>query len=550
MKAILAVDLGTGGPKVALVSTAGAILDDDFAPVRLLLSPGGAAEQDPEEWWQAITGCSRRLMERGSVPASDVVAVSVTAQWMGTVAVDESGRHLMNALIWMDSRGSEESRRLTGGGVEVPGTGYNAYRLWRWLRHTGGLPSRTGKDPVGHIRWIRRHRPEVYDAARTFLEPVDYLGLRLTGRTAASYDSITGYWCTDSRDLGRVGYVDSLVRQCGLERSKLPELLPTGAVLGDVSAEAATALGITTAAKVVMGTGDTASAAIGAGAVRDFDAHLYVGTSSWLSCHVPFRRTDIRTNITSLPSGIPGRYWVATEQEAAGKCLTWLVESVLFAGDALGGEGAPGDVLDRLNRLAADAEPGSGGILFIPWLNGERTPVDDHLLRGGWFNVALTADRGALVRAVFEGVALNTRWMLGAAERFVHRELPHGFEAVRFVGGGACSALWCQIMADVLDRPILQMARPTLANVRGAALCAAVALGECRWEDVPGLVEIEATYQPQQRNRAVYDRLFAAFTDFHRRNRRLYARLNEETPSWQQSRRHRAYSATGSASGR
>jgi xylulokinase len=485
---VLAVDLGTGGPKVGLVSTGGDVVAHTQGRTRLILLDGGGAEQDPEEWWQTIVAGVRDLVGRNVVPVDDIVAISVTTQWMGTVAVGRDGRPLMNALIWMDSRGAPYSTRLTGGGLEVPGTKYNARRLWRWLRLTGGLPSRTGKDPVGHILWLEHERPEVYAATATFLEPMDYLNLRLTGRPAASYDSATGYWSTDNRDLSRVRYVPELVRMGGLDRSRLPDLLPTGAVLGTVTPAVAAELGIGEHVQVVMGTGDTASAGIGAGAVRHYEPHLYVGTSSWLSCHVPFKKTDVFSSITSLPSGVPGSYWVATEQEMAGKCLTWLVDNVLYPDDGLtGGDTTlPAGVLDRLNTLAGGVAPGSGSVIFAPWLNGERTPVEDHLIRGGWFNVSLTTDRGAQ------------------------------------------SALWCQIMADVLGRPIHQVDEPALANVRGAGLCAAVALGYLRWDDIPQRITVAATYEPNPRLRGMYDRLFRAFTDIYRRNRRLYASMNRQ----------------------
>lgn len=527
---VLAVDLGTGGPKVALVSMRGEIVGHEVARNSVLLLPDGGAEQDPEEWWGTITGGMRRLVARGLVPVGDIVAISITSQWMGTVAVDEGGRHLMNAVIWLDGRGARHAAKVTGGALTVPGTGYGALKLYRWLRLTGGVPSRTGKDPVGHILFIRHERPDVYRATYKFLEPMDYLTMRLTGRAVASFASATGYWCTDNRGLGRgeVRYDEGLIAACGLEREKLPDLVPTGSVIGRITAGVAAALGLPESVAVVTSTGDTASAAIGAGAVEDYEAHLYIGTSSWLSCHVPFKRTRIRSNITSLPSGIPGRYWVATEQDAAGKCLSWLVENVLYPRDALSdvtGGGPPADVLERLNALAGEVPAGSEGVLFAPWLNGERTPVDDPWVRGGWFNVSLTTRRAALVRAVFEGVALNARWMLEATEGFVARERPGGFPHINFVGGGANSELWCQILADVLGRRIRRVKDPVLANVRGAGFSAAVALGFLRWEEIPGRVGIAGVFEPDAGNRGTYDRMYGAFLELYRRTRGIYARL-------------------------
>lgn len=519
---ILAVDLGTGGPKVALVSTEGDVIAHTVRRNDLLLIPGGGVEQDPEQWWTSIVDGIRELLGRQLVPAEQIMAISITAQWMVTVPVDDTGTPLANAISWMDDRGSPYARAVTGGGVTVPTVGYNARKLRRWLQITGGVPSRTGKDPVGHILWLKHERPEVYHATYKFLEPMDFLNMRLTGRFVASYDSIVGHWVTDNRDLAQVCYDEELLAWVGIDRHKLPDLVPTGSVVGRITPERARELGLGEHVQVVTGTGDTSSAGIGAGAVRDFEGHLYVGTSSWLSCHVPFKKTDLLHNITSLPSGIPMRYWVATEQDVAGASLTWLIDNVLLADDQLSVVNAPDDMLGALNEVAASAPPASNGVIFLPWLNGERTPVDDHRIRGGWINLGLATTRADLVRAVFEGVALNARWMLTYVERFIRRR----FDGLTYIGGGALSPLWCQIMADVLDRPIRQAAEPRLANVRGAALAAAVSLGHLRWEDIPARVAITETFTPDPSNRNAYDRAFDAFTEYYKRTRGIFAKLN------------------------
>jgi xylulokinase len=528
-RVIVAVDLGTSGAKVALVTTGGRILGYELQPVRLLLGPGGAAEQDPHEWFGAICTGLRRLLDRRIVPIGAIAAFSVTAQWMGTVAVDHRGHPIGNALIWMDSRGAPYVRQLIGGLPTLPGTGYNAVKLRRWLRASGGLPSRTGKDPVGHIQWIRHEQPERYAATRTFLDVPDYLNLRLTGRACAAYDTAVGFWATDNRDLDRVVYDEELVQLSGLDRAQLPDLVPTGTVVGYLTPTAAADLGLGDHGRrvqVVTATGDTSSAAIGAGAVGDYDAHLYIGTSSWLSCPVPFKRTDLRTNVTSLPSGIPGRWWVATEQESAGKALEWAIGAL-----GLGTRG--GDPFQELLALAATAPPGSGGVVFAPWLNGERTPVEDHHLRGVWFGMGLHTTRAHLARSVLEGVALNTRWMLDAVEGFVGRGRRGAvgggrsgrFEHVTLVGGGARSPLWCQIIADVLERPIRHVTAPRLANVRGAALAGAVALGELQWQDIPARIEIDATYEPYEPSQPVHAASYRTLVALHKRNRSVFPGL-------------------------
>ena len=526
---VLGVDLGTSGPKVALADARGRILAHAKAPVPLRLLPGGGAEQDPHAWWSAICAAAKQALADGAAhlghdPAPEVAAVCFSGQWGGTVPVAADGTATHPAVIWMDGRGAARTRAVAGGAPRVPGTGYNARRLRAWLAKTGGAPSLTGKDPVGQALFLKYERPEAYAAAAYLLDVPEYLTLRATGRAVAAYDTAVLRWCTDNRDARAVRWDAALVRQCGLDAAKLPELVAPASVVGPLTEAASQDLGLPRSAVVVAGTGDTTAAAIGAGAVRDYDAHLYVGTSAWLSCHVPGKKTDLRTSVASLPAAVPGRYWIATVQDVAGKAVDWLIDNVLH-------DARPEQALAELNALAAQSPPGARGVIFTPWLNGERTPVDDSSLRGGWFNASLQTDRADLARSVFEGIGYNARWMLEAVESFTGRTGPGGLGALRFIGGGASSPLWCQAMADILDREIHQVAEPVLANVRGAALLALVALGELTWEQIPGLVRIERVYRPDPDTRALYDRAYGAFRQLHRRNRRIYAQLNPPHPA-------------------
>jgi xylulokinase len=513
---ILAIDLGTSALKVALVSTTGEVVASEQETCRVKLLPGGGAEQDPRHWWDMITGASSRLMTRGGVPAGSVVAVACTAQWSGTVAVDERYEPLRDAIIWMDSRGAPYARGITHGLVNMQG--YGVDKLARWLRTTGGIPARSGKDSIAHILWLKHEEPETYRRTHLFLEPKDWLNAQLTGRPAASFDSIALHWVTDNRRPDRIRYDQALLRLAGIERSRLPELLPATDILGPLLPGPASALGVPAGIPVVVGSPDIHAAAIGAGATRDFQAHLYVGTSSWLTCHVPFKRTDLLHNMASLPAPIPGRYFVANEQETAGAALTFLRDRVLFSADP------PASAYAEFDRMAAQAPPGSHGVIFTPWLYGERTPVEDRFVRGGFHNLSLSADRDDLVRAVFEGVALNACWLLRTVERFTRRRL----EPIRFIGGGARSDVWCQIFADVFGRTIEQVADPVNANARGAGLLAAVALGELTFDQVPDRVKVAGTYQPESGTRQFYDELFTEFVGFYRRNRKAHARLNRQ----------------------
>ncbi len=506
---VLAIDLGTGGPKAALVDTDGRITAHEIEATPLELLGDGGAEQDPDAWWAAITRAVQRLVGAGHVAVDDIVAVSITSQWSGTVAVDAEGRHLYPAVIWMDSRGAPYVAEVVQGRLNV--AGYDPRRLQHWISRTGGIPSHSGKDPVAHILWLRHERPEVYRAAHAFLEPCDYLNARLTGRQVASFDSIVAHWLTDNRDLTDVRYDPQLLAWCGLTEDQLPELVPSASVVGTVLPSVAESWGLSPATRVVTATGDVHSAVVGSGALGDHEGHLYLGTSSWLSCHLPAKRTDVLHNMAALPSAVPGRYFLANEHEIGAGALLWLRDQVGLVGD-----------LDEANELATSAPAGSHRVIFTPWLNGERTPVDDHTIRAGWNNLSLTTDRADLVRSVFEGVAYNSRWLLDAVESFVKRPL----DGLNLIGGGARSDLWCQVHADVCDRVMRRVADPQHANTRGAAFVAWLALGRRSLAELNDAVTIEREFRPDPEAQAAYAPLYREFRKLYPAHKPIHRRLN------------------------
>ncbi len=338
---VLAIDLGTSGPKVGLVRRGRARGISAFEPVPLLLQPGGGAEQRPEDWWAAVVAAARRLpLERRPRDRHHRPVGGHGGRRRGGRAAG-AGRDL-----------DGHARRRGGkalAGARVRVAGYDPRKLARWVRRTGGAPSLSGRDSLGHILWLRAERPAIYGAAACFLEPVDWLGFKLSGRIATTGPTATLHWVTDTRDASRVTYDDDLLAVAGLRRDQLPELLGANAVLGTVSETARAELGLRAAVPVVAGTPDTMSAAVGSGATADHAAHLYVGTSSWLSCHVPYKRTDPLRSVASLPSALPGRWLVSCEQETAGA-------SVTLARDLL----APAGGYAELDELAGAAPPGAG----------------------------------------------------------------------------------------------------------------------------------------------------------------------------------------------
>ncbi len=517
----LAVDLGTSSMKVALITVSGKVLGWESEPIKLYVTSDGGAEQSPDEWWGAFLSAAKRLLARKLVEVRMIRAVCCSTQGEGTVPVDQDGNALMNCILWMDMRGAPYLRKQFGGLINLDGI--SLFKILRWVRLTGGMPSPTGKDPAAHMLLVRERFPEIYARTYKFLNVLDFLNLRLTGRFAATYDSILTSWVTDQTAPEAVHYDPGLVRDCGIDSAKLPEIVPCTTVLGPLKKDVAEALGLSSDVQVVAGAIDNTAAAIGAGAVEDYATYLYIGTSSWMAAHVPYKKTDIAASLASVPCAVPRRYLLTALQATAGGNLTFLRDNILYHKDELLQEADVPDIFKVLDQIAARVPAGSNGVLYTPWIWGERAPVDDRHLRAGLYNISLHNTREDIIRAFLEGIAFNTRWLLLPVEKFLGRKVP----SINIVGGGAQSDVWCQIFADVMNVEIKQVQDPIYANARGAAWIAAVGLGEISFGDVPRLVEFKRTYTPRPENLAVYDERFAVFTQVYKQMKSVYKRLNQ-----------------------
>jgi xylulokinase len=337
-------------------------------------------------------------------------------------------------------------------------------------------------------------RPEVCAATRWFMEPIDYLAMRFCGVASATHASRLAMWMTDNRDLRRFTYDETLLASVGMNSEKLPGLVAAHSVLGPVLPDVANELGLSKDAVVVSSMPDLHAAAYGSGATRPFATHLALSTTSWISCPVPAKKTDVLHSIAAVPGLDNDSYVLIDNQETGAKSLEWF-QGVL----ATGGERMS---YDDMTALAATSPPGAHGVLFAPWLAGERSPVDDKRLRGGFTNLSITTSSADMIRAVLEGVAANSAWLFGYVEKFVGQTL----SPIRLVGGGAQSELWCQIFADTLDREVHQVTNPMTAQLRGAALSASVALGIRSLKELDSLETPVTVFVPETNHADTFKR--------------------------------------------
>jgi xylulokinase len=495
---------------VALITVSGKVTGWEVEPLQLVLTPDGGAEQSPDEWWSAFLSATRRLIGRNPASVSMIRAVCCSTQGEGTIPVDKDGKALSNCILWMDMRGAPYLKKQLSGLINIDGA--DLFKVLRFVQLTGGMPNLSGKDPAGHMLFLRDTKPEIYEKTYKFLNVLDYMNLRLTGEFTASFDSIVTSWVTDNRNPDQLRYDGGLISTLGIDRSKLPDIVSCSSVIGTLKGDVASELGLSNDVKVVAGSIDNTAAAIGSGAVDDFQPHLYIGTSSWIAAHVPFKKTDIGSSLASIPCALPGKYLLTALQATAGGNLTFLRDNILYHKDELLQEANVPDIFKVLDKITARVPAGANGVIYTPWIWGERAPVEDKTIRAGLYNISLHNTREDVIRAFLEGIALNTKWLLSPVEKFLGKRV----SSLNIVGGGAQSDVWCQIFADVMNVEIKQVADPVYANARGAAWIGAAGLGEIMFADIPQLVEIKKIYWPNPANRNLYEERFKLFTTIYK----------------------------------
>jgi xylulokinase len=475
---VLAIDLGTGGPKVALVAADGATVAWASRPVATRFIDGGGAEQDPDEMWTAVVDATRAaLATEGPMPP--IVAVAVTSQYMSTIPVTANGMPTGPCVLWMDTRGAAHNLSLL-----------TDESFFLFVERHGLIPLPSGNDNIAHIHVLRVFHPEAYDAATAFVEPMDYINARLTGRVCATQSTVFGQLVCDNRTWGLTEYDPELVAATHLDPEKLAPLAPMNGVIGSVTAAAAATLGIAAGLAVITGTIDSITSAIGTGALNATDGSVIIGTTSVLVSHIDEQRGDLGAGILAVPSPLVGKYYVMAENGVGGRALEWAMRLFGY-----------GDQYAAATGDAAAISPGAEGVLFMPWLLGSIAPQPNDDVRGAFAGLSLRHDRRHMMRAVMEGVAVNLAWLRPAVESFVG----HAFPFVRFGGGGAQSDLWAQMLADALDRPVHQVEEPRATNARGAAFLAFSTLGKLSIDDVPSLLRTQAVREPNPANRDSMD---------------------------------------------
>jgi xylulokinase len=442
---LLGLDISTTGAKALLINPEGAVVSSATTPLDLSTPKPLWCEQDPRDWWQAMLKSIQHALAAASNSGATIEAIGLTGQMHGLVLLDERGEVLRPAILWNDQRCAEECDEIRARvGRE------------RLIRITGN-DALTGFT-APKILWVERHEPEIYQRARHVLLPKDYLRYKLTGNFAMDKADGSG---TILFDLARRDWSREVLYKLGINSEWLPTTFEGPEITGEVSDEASSVTGLPAGTPVVAGGGDQSTQAIGVGAVRPGVMALVLGTSGVVFAATESPLIETQGRLHAFCHALPERWHLMGVMLSAAGSLQWYR-------DALAPQASFQEIIDEASQVPA----GSEGLLFLPYLSGERTPHPDPLARGAWVGLALRHRRGHLTRALLEGVAFGLKDIfllmqgvgLGAIDQ------------VRVSGGGAKSILWRQILADVLGVELVTL-NTTEGAAYGAALLAGVAKG-------------------------------------------------------------------------
>lgn len=462
---LIAHDLGTSGNKASLHEASGQLLAAATASYPTHYGADTTSEQDPQHWWEAVVTATRDLLDRTGVAPESIEGICVSGQMMGLVGLDASGRSVRPAMIWSDQRATKQAAEL----VERIGEP-EAYRI------TGHRLSPAYNLPK--LMWVRDNDPQAYAATAAVCVAKDYLNYRLTGRLVTDHSDASS---TDAYDLLAGKWSDDLLAAAQVPTKLWPEIVESTAVIGTLTAEAASELGLTRSTKVIAGGGDGPMASIGAGCISvDSPGYVCLGTSAWYSTSTAAPILDPEMRSFSFRHVVPGLFApTATTQTGAG--------SLQWAAAALGEQ--PAEV-GELIESAASAQAATEGLFFLPYLIGERSPWWDPNASGVFAGLRMHHRRPNLTRAVLEGV--------GYALALCMAPLRQGDEGgpIDVIGGGAASDLWLGLLADIWGVTVRRRNVTNQANSLGAAVTGLVGLGLADFSRAPELSQVEKEFTP------------------------------------------------------
>ena len=538
MKYVIAYDIGTTGVKTCLfeIDKVIKLIADSSMGYNLYVLDNGGVEQDADEWWEAMCSTTKKIFEKenvkGKISPEDIEGISFCSQMQGLVLVDKDGNCLRRPMSYLDQRSQKELEKGIAYGIQIAGA--NIFKLIPYIYHTGAVSSSV-KDPIWKYKWVEANEPEIFEKVYRWLDVKDYLVLRCTGEFTMTQDSAFSTLLYDTRK-GHEGWSDKIVKMVGVKMEHLPQIIKTTDIAGNLTKKAAAELGLKEGTKVFGGGGDASLIGVGAGTTNLGDTHIYSGTSGWVSTVVDKQSVDTSAMIAAGVGAQEGKFNYFAEMETSGKCLEWVKDHLaldeigiyLEKKDVTQGkenfEKEYASLYDYMSEVIDKAPAGSNGVVFTPWLHGNRCPFEDPNAAGMFFNINIETGKTDMLRSVIEGICFHKRWMLEQESKKVKTA-----EKIRFVGGGALSKVTCQILADITGRTIETVDSPQNVGSVGAAAVMGVGLGLIdSLDDVKEFIPAKDTYYPNPDNKAIYDRNFEVFKELYKSNKKAFAILNSK----------------------
>ena len=528
-KYVISYDIGTTGVKTCVfeIDETIRLLGAGMQGYELYVMPDGGAEQDPDEWWQAMCATTATALSQSGITPDMIEGISFCSQAQGLVLVDKDGKPVHRAFSYMDQRATEQIKKGMQYGPQIAGG--NIFKLIPSLIITGAA-ALSVKDPVWKYNWMKDNEPENFKRAYKWLDVKEYLICRMTGEFVMTRDSAFGTLLYDLRD-GHRCWSPKICKMLGVDMKHLPDIIDSDAKAGTLKADAAAELGLVPGIAVFGGGMDASLIGVGAGAAGLGDTHIYNGTSGWASTVVDKSIVDTTAMIAAVVGVQNGRYNYFAELETAGKCLEWVKDHLAL--DEIGiylekkhvaesTETVYTSLYDYLSKVIKDTPAGCGGVVFTPWLHGNRCPFEDPFSRGMFFNISLETGKTELIRSVIEGVCFHMRWFIETQDKKIKTS-----DTIRFVGGGALSDVTCQILADITGRTIETVESPQNVGAVGAAALMAVGLGIIdNVGDAKKLIPASKTFKPDSTYKAVYDRNYEVYKTLYANNKKAFAALN------------------------
>ncbi|MFX1587547.1 MAG: FGGY-family carbohydrate kinase [Promethearchaeota archaeon] len=515
-KYILAYDLGTTGNEAALLDFKLNIINHAKVEYPLYYPEKGCVEQETEDYWNSVKKVNSILIQENKVNPKDIKALVFDCQMNCTVPVDNTGNPLMRCINWLDVRAADLIRRKVKGLIKISGFGLR--KLLKFIKVTGGAPGTNGKDPISHILWIKENEPEIYKDTYKFLSVKDYVIFKSTENAVTSRDLGHTSWLMDSNP-GNFYWSDKILKTFKINKEKLPEIHKSTEIAGKLTEKSAQELGLEPKIPIIVGSGDLIASAIGSGA-QDNQIVVSLGTADWVASLTDKRLKDL-LNYTGSICSVQDKYLCISKQETGAACLNWIIDQMFQKEKELYKDNL-NQLYNHLDKMVETTDAGSKNLLFTPWMLGERSPLNDSNVRAGFYNLSLDHNKADILRAVYEGVAFNIKWALTVVEKLIGVN-----NSLNFIGGGAKSNIWCQILADITEREIKQVENPNLSAIRGSAIIALIGLGLFdNFAEINSLIKIKKTYQPDVNNRNIYNKLFAEFLKIYKRNKKMFNNLN------------------------